>query len=561
VIVKAHVQRLGAGGAKTAAAHLRYIERDGVEKDGSKGLLYGPDGAVRRETFEQPRVGERHQFRLIVSPEDGDKLELAGYVRRLMAQVERDVGRKLEWAAVNHHNTDNPHAHVVIRGVALDGDELRLDRSYIARGLRWRAQELATEELGLRRDVDVERARAREVTQERFTSLDGELERRATEGRIEIRYADRSGYVPPSVLIARLEHLEAMGLAERRASNEWSLAADGQKRLRQLGTRGDILKEMHQAVRGEVGQYLVIEPGQASPAGERTLVGRVAGKGLADELKGGFYAVLETPTGEAYRVTLDARTADALRVGDMVSFGTKSEPAVRAIDRHIAERAGAERGLYTLGPTVGEATTARATRRLAELERQGLVARQGPNRWSVPPDLLERLEERGRATPTRHRLEVRKLALPLEAQVAQRGPVWLDGVDRGALAPYGFGAEVARALEKRREMLRDVGIAAEDPHRVAKLRELERRTVGEGIATQTGRQFLAATPERFRGRVEIGRDDAPYAVVIDGTRFVVVPASRELRAFAGKEVVLPLDAPASILRSTRDRGPDRGRDR
>jgi len=73
---KAHVQRLTARGAQAAALHLRYIERDGVEKDGSKGVLYDADGSVRRETFEQPRLGESHQFRLIVSPEDAAQLDL-----------------------------------------------------------------------------------------------------------------------------------------------------------------------------------------------------------------------------------------------------------------------------------------------------------------------------------------------------------------------------------------------------------------------------------------------------------------------------------------------------
>ena len=145
VVVKAHVLRMNASGAKAAALHLRYIERDGVEKDGSRGVLYSAEGPVRAETFEQPRAGEKHQFRLIVSPEDGCELDLTDYVRRLMAQVERDLGRKLEWAAVNHHDTDHPHAHIVIRGLDRDGREVRLDRAYISNGLRSRAQEIATE--------------------------------------------------------------------------------------------------------------------------------------------------------------------------------------------------------------------------------------------------------------------------------------------------------------------------------------------------------------------------------------------------------------------------------
>jgi hypothetical protein len=74
-----------------------------VEKDGSKAVLHDADGSVRREIFEEPRLGERHQFRFIVSPEDAAQLNLTGYVRRLMAQVERDLGRRVNWAAVNHY--------------------------------------------------------------------------------------------------------------------------------------------------------------------------------------------------------------------------------------------------------------------------------------------------------------------------------------------------------------------------------------------------------------------------------------------------------------------------
>ena len=102
VVIKAHLLRMGPTGAKAAALHVRYIERDGVEKDGSKGMLYDAQGTVRARVFEQPRSGEKHQFRFIVSPEDGSELDLTAYVRRLMATLERDIGRKVEWAAVNH---------------------------------------------------------------------------------------------------------------------------------------------------------------------------------------------------------------------------------------------------------------------------------------------------------------------------------------------------------------------------------------------------------------------------------------------------------------------------
>ena len=100
VVVKARFVKMTRSGAKAAALHLRYIERDGVERDGSKGVLYGPDGPARAESFEEPRPHEKHQFRIIVSPEDGAELDLTAYVRSYMARVEKDLGQRLEWAAV-----------------------------------------------------------------------------------------------------------------------------------------------------------------------------------------------------------------------------------------------------------------------------------------------------------------------------------------------------------------------------------------------------------------------------------------------------------------------------
>ncbi len=341
VVVKAHVVRMNASGAKAAALHLRYIERDGVENDGSRGVLYGADGLVRVETFEAPRPGEKHQFRLIVSPEDASELDLTAYVRRLMAQVEQDLERKLEWTAVNHHDTEHSHAHIVLRGVDRDGQEVRLDRGYIAHGLRGRAQAIATEELGPRLERDVQRAHVREVEQDRFTSLDRELERRAQDGRVEARSRSVPGRIDESLLVARLQHLEGMRLATRVSRTAWSLSEGWQAHLRELGSRGDILKEMHAALRGDPARYRIVKPGQALEAGDpergRVAVGRVVRKGLSDELKGTFYAILETPTGRAYHVPLDVRVADELRPGDLVSFRTEREPAVRSVDRHIAE--------------------------------------------------------------------------------------------------------------------------------------------------------------------------------------------------------------------------------
>ena len=121
-VIKSRYATLGKQGLAGMRRHLAYLERDGVERDGSPGRLYGADDGFDRDAFRAPLAGEERQFRFIVSPEDGDELDLKEFARRLMTQVEKDLGRRLIWAAVNHHNTDNPHIHIDVRGVDVDGN-------------------------------------------------------------------------------------------------------------------------------------------------------------------------------------------------------------------------------------------------------------------------------------------------------------------------------------------------------------------------------------------------------------------------------------------------------
>jgi type IV secretory pathway VirD2 relaxase len=559
VVIKAHYVRMTSSGAKAAALHLKYIERDGVERDGSRGVLYAADGPARAQAINEPRLGERHQFRIIVSPEDADQLDLTLYVRRLMASVERDLGRRLEWAAVNHYDTDNPHAHVVVRGVDRDGEEVRLPRAYVPSGLRWRAQELATEELGPRHEFEVRRAHAKEVAQDRFTSLDRELERRERDNRVEPRSRTRFSRIDESTLVARLGHLERLRLAERVGPVAWTLSPGWQDQLRELGSRGDIIRQIHKTVRGDPARYRIVRPGQPlepDDQGAATVVtGRVASKGLSDEQKGAFYAVIEAPSGKAYHVAMSERAAEQVRPGDIVSLKSEPEPPLRRVDREIAKAAGASGGVYALQPTA-DGTPHPHARRVRDLERLGLATPEGPNRWTVPPDLLHRLDEHARAAPARHRLLIDKESRSIEQQLRHLGPVWLDGLRPDSLAPHGFGAELQGVVERRREALRHIGILPDDPHMADKLRDVERRAVGNGIAARTGLQFLAQVPDAFNGRVR-EEPTSPYAVVTDGMRFVLVPRSRDLHAFAGRTVVVVRDSQGRL--SVRMLDQDRGR--
>ena len=118
VIVKARITKIKRGDLGATRAHLRYIQRDGVTPDGEEGQLYDREVDEANGTvFLDNCEGDRHQFRIIVSPDDAAELSyLKPFVRDLMSKMESDLGTELDWVAVDHFNTGHPHTHIVIRG-------------------------------------------------------------------------------------------------------------------------------------------------------------------------------------------------------------------------------------------------------------------------------------------------------------------------------------------------------------------------------------------------------------------------------------------------------------
>ena len=266
---------------------------------------------------------------------------------------------------------------------------------------------------------------------------------------------------------------------------------------------------------------------------------------------------LKAPSQLAVHVPLDPRSAEDLRPGDIVSVTSQPERAIRPVDRHIADVARARGGVYTFDADAADATARAACGRLRELERLGLATPTGPGGWTLPPDLLEQLQARHRAAPPKHRLSFRKEPLSLADQIRYRGPVWLDRVDAPTLAPYGFGAELRHAVQNRCETLRQLGVAPDDPSRLAALREHERRAVGDEMAASLGQTFVGRMPERFRGRVDIrvAPSGSSYAVISDRSRFGVMETTASLRAVQGKSVVLARDSKGGlVVRPDLDRG-------
>ena len=566
-VVKALIVKTGPRGVKAARLHLAYIERDGVERDGSEGRLYGAGEEVDRSSLEDVIPGERHQFRFIVSPEDD--IDLTTFTRELVRRVEDDLGVRLHWGAVNHYNTDNPHAHVVVRGVDQAGREVWIDRAYITERMRWQAQHLLTEELGPRPEHVIEQQLDREIGQERLTSVDRKLAAvLAPDQTTDVaRIAAKTGDSERRRLVGRLQKLETLQLAVRTTRGSWQLSPEWQTALRELGERGDIIKRIHRAMGpdGDPARYEVVD----ASMDRAPIEGVVRRKGLHDELRGDAYAVVETPRGKAAYVRLDATTAETLVEGSVVRITVEpqkwSKPTDRVLDRVARENGGVydakahlealrRRPIVIAGRTiVAEEVVAANVRRLTRLERYHLVTRIEEGRWRVPADLVGSLEARDASHP-RRLVRAQSLAPSLQRQVTLRASCWLDAQDAEVpRAPFGLGAALGRAIQERERFLAELGIPWEPrEQRKHALERLERFEVCRKVAAEHGATALPEPAPGMRGRMLACGESAagvPLVCVVDQAtrRVAVLPLPPDARALVGRPVTLGRDPTGRVV--------------
>jgi type IV secretory pathway VirD2 relaxase len=567
VVVKARIVRLKIG-SRAALAHLTYLQRDGTTRDGGRGRLYGPDSDhADGHALVERSQGDRHQFRFIVAPEDGDRLsDLRGFTREVMRQMEEDLGTRLDWVAVDHFNTGHPHSHIVIRG----RDDLRKDliiaQDYITDGVRLRAQERATLELGLETDIELRSKLQAEISNDRFTRIDRAMMSEVDNGLLDLR--PEAGQLRAdfdrTLRIGRLQVLERFGLAREIEPGVWRLSDRLEPTLRELGERGDIIKSINRAIaaRGdERSAESILLHGDATSA---PVIGRVIGKELTDELGDRVGLIIDGIDGRVHHVVLGgAAMAHEARIGAVVEIG-RAPSTLRPADRNIAElargtgeyrpshhRAVAEAGGVRVPGGDYDAYVESHGRRLEALRRAGIVERIDADRWLIP----DGFEARAQAYDAGHgrRASVRVLsAHDLDRQVTSDGATWLDrqlvNRDRGALAEAGFGAEVQAALERRKDELIRQGHAWRTPEGGLRARRdllpaLERQEVervGQKLATERGLNFKPIEDgQTIRGRLIASTQLASgrFAMIDDGLGFSLVPWRLVIEKDIGREVI------------------------
>jgi type IV secretory pathway VirD2 relaxase len=482
-VIKARVVRHSGRGAPLAT-HLTYLRREGVTRDGEKVRLFGPGVEdADPKAFAERCENDRHHFRFIVSPDDALEMsDLKSFTRDLVGQMEKDLGTGLDWLGVDHWNTEHPHVHLIVRGVRDDGENLVISRDYIKEGMRDRARDLITQELGLRTDHDIRRTLERQIAAERWTSLDRQLARDSYRSGV-IDLAPHAGSPPDefhALKVGRLRKLESLGLADQIGPGQWAMSETAEATLRELGERGDIIKRIHRGLT-EHG----IERGASSYvlAGEsldEPVVGRLVARGLDDELQGTAYAVVDGADGRTHHIKLpDLDAAGDGAPGSVVELRTFDD--------------------------------ARGQRRAALAVRSDLS-----------------IEQQVTATG----------ATWLDRQAIAREPAALGG--------GGFGAEVRDALDRRTEHLIGQGLAERQARGVSfsrglieTLRQRELTALREKLVAENGRPFTrAGNGEHVAGtyRQRFSLASGRFAMIDDGLGFQLVPWSPSLEKNLGRHV-------------------------
>ncbi|MER8804453.1 relaxase/mobilization nuclease RlxS [Mesorhizobium sp. M0998] len=559
-VVKARIVKLAGKGVDGARAHLRYLQRDGVTREGEPGELYSADSdRVDGKAFIDRADGDRHQFRFIVAPEDGIEYDdLKPLTRRLMAQMEEDLGTRLDWVAVDHFNTGHPHTHIIVRGKDDRDENLVIARDYISSGIRERAAELVSLDLGPRTDREIEQRLRQEMERERFTSIDRQL----------LRMRDHEGHVSPAsrdtfrqtLHQGRLRKLERMGLAEEVGSGRWRLDGELEATLRRIGERGDIIKTIHRELTGKglarsAADYVVHD---RSAEQMQPVVGRIIARGLADEITDRHYLVVDGVDGKSHYVDIGKGEATQPTPEGCIVRVTPRDTGPRQVDRTIAEIATAHDGRYSIDihlkhdPSATERFAETHVRRLEAIRRAtGRVEREPDGTWIVAPDHLDRVSDYERQRAGAEPVTVDKLSsTPLEQQVSFDGATWLDrelvSDIPEALHSSGFGRDVREAQGRRRQWLIAQGLAREEQNRIvyranmlSMLRQRELNRVAGQLSNELGLPYSEAqSGDRIEGtlRRSVELAGGKYAVIEKSREFTLVPWRPVLEHHIGKEV-------------------------
>jgi type IV secretory pathway VirD2 relaxase len=558
VVIKARLVKLGAKSVSASRAHLRYIQRDSATPESAPGALYSAERDVADgAAFVERGSGDRHQFRFIVSAEDGDQYsDLKPFVRRLMTQMEEDLGTKLDWVAADHRDTGHPHSHIMLRGKDDRGENLIIAREYLAHGFRERASAIVSLDFGPRTDLEIEERLRHDVGQERLTAIDRQLVRAMDADRM-VSSADRDP-LQQSLRAGRLKTLEQLGLAEQRGGGRWQLGDGFEDTLRRMGERGDIIRTMQRELSARLPDRAAADQVIEDSSEMQPIVGRVVARGLADELQDRHYLIVDGIDGRSHYIDLGKGEAVESLPEDAVIRVVGSRRGVREVDRTIVEVAAANDGHYTIDAhlrfdaNASEAFAETHARRLEAMRRvMRSVEREPDGRWIIEADHLKRATAFEAKLATDRPVTVELLSsIPLDRLKTMNAATWLDreltAAEPLSVRDGGFGREVRSAQIARQAWLIEQKLTEQvsgrityRPDMLSVLQQRELLTMGKRLSEELGKPFEEARHgERIDGvlRRRIDLASGRFALIEKSREFSLVPWRPFLERHVGKSV-------------------------
>lgn len=604
-VVKSRIVKMAGRGKALARANINYITRDAVGIDGGESVPFNRDGIMDKEgvdAFIERGTQTRHQFRFIVSPESGAKLDMESFTRDFMARMEKDLNSTLDYVAVIHYDTDNPHAHIVLNGVNDLGEDLVISRDYISVGMRTRAGEIATHQLGHRTEQEIQQTFDKEIVTERVTFLDRKITLIADnyeKDKVVDLSKNLNGKSPQTIasrtnIIGRLNTLKRFGMAQETGAGVWRIEQDFEARLREMGVNNDVRKAVYNHSKDAEDLRHIVRINTKEPM-PKPLTGRVLGKGVDNELYDSRYLVVAGEDGNTYYTSvasLETRSGEHILAGHIVTLDNRTNP-VKTADKNVMHIAAENDGIYsealhrqwleteagkkrldTLAQNLGyeikldEYIDAHG-KRLEYLASKDILPQPEGGKWHVPKDMAGRIMA---STHIEHRPFMRAEShstVPIFSQVKARGLTWVDRriIEAGAVpvpaqAPRTtFQKDLHKATQLRAAALLEMGmLTMEDEQYVVpknlgnRLLAMEMQEGALGLSARYGEYApLDHAPELdgkvvYRGELKevVRLPSGKYAVIDIGRGFTLVPMQPGMEKLTGKQVQVSMDKGKSL---------------
>ena len=569
VLLKVRCVKLAGKGIGALGAHLKYLQREGVSRDGSRGELYGRDiDLADGAAFLERSLDDRHQFRLILSPEDGHLYDdLRALTRRFMDQVETDLNTELDWVSSDHFNTGHPHAHILVRGRDDRGQDLLIFGDYLYKGMQARAESLVTLELGPRSDLEILEHEHALMSQSRLTQIDIDLLNAADDlGRVSAFHEDAE---TQTLRLRRLGKLQSYGLAFEEGPGHWRLQDDMEPTLQRMGERDNRVLTLFDVLRANDLEHALVdsvihEPDRPGSLSARPITGRVLSCGFVYG-QDFDYTIIEATDGRVHYVEVGLDLDRDQGLGkqdpgpDSLVRVTPRFAETTLEDQVIADIAAQNSGRYSVGlhrladPDLSQDIIDRHVERLEIIqEATGKVWSLGDGTYTISQDYLATAFEFELADVHRRPAIIEKASeASLEAQISKLGVTWLDQSwaegDQEQFADAGFGKLASQALKLRQEWLLEAGIVSPEcageplapPGLIDALHGLEREHCVADLERQTGRSYLVLNEgDRIEGRISksVSLGDETFAMIERAHQFMLVPWSSEMDSEKGHKI-------------------------